>query len=107
MPPSPPKLSEGDFLSLTCHFNSSVPEAVTYNWYKDNMEWKGSQQKLKVAAKDAGTYHCVVQNEVGATVSSKITIRASSQGLVSALAAGISGAVFLLLLLGLGLALAC
>ncbi|XP_059574773.1 B-cell receptor CD22 isoform X2 [Alligator mississippiensis] len=106
-PPSPSKLSEGEYLILTCHFNSSLPEAVTYNWYKDSMEWKGSQKILKVGAKDAGIYHCVVQNEVGPTESSRITIRASSQGLVSALAAGISGAVFLLLLLGLGLALAC
>ncbi|XP_019404493.1 PREDICTED: uncharacterized protein LOC109319413 isoform X2 [Crocodylus porosus] len=103
MPATPPKLSKGESLNLTCHFSSSVPDVVTYNWYKDNMEWKGSQQKLVVAAKDAGIYHCVVQNEVGATVSSKITIQ-DSQGLVYALAGGIIGAMFLLLLLGLALA---
>lgn len=78
MPLSQVDLREGESLHLTCHFNSSFPNTVTYNWYKDHMEQVGTQGELEVkdmAAKDAGIYHCMVQNEVGATESHNITVK--------------------------------
>uniref|UniRef100_A0A8C3F900 Ig-like domain-containing protein n=1 Tax=Chrysemys picta bellii TaxID=8478 RepID=A0A8C3F900_CHRPI len=68
---------EGESVTLTCSYTSSLPAPTSYAWYWGDRQLEGSlwEMVLKgIAAEQAGEYHCQANNGIGQSPSPPITI---------------------------------
>ncbi|XP_025032281.1 B-cell receptor CD22-like [Python bivittatus] len=69
---------EGDNLSLECAVNSSNPDVISYQWFKDGIAWDSQIQPKKsfsdLKETDSGSYTCNVNNWIGSTNSDNLMI---------------------------------
>ncbi|XP_044847295.1 B-cell receptor CD22-like [Mauremys mutica] len=99
-------LQEGESVTLTCSYNSSLPAPTSYAWYRGDRQLGGSQQEMvlkNITAEQAGEYHCQAANGIGQSWSPRITITVQFTPSVWAPAYIIGPTVALVLLLLVGL----
>uniref|UniRef100_K7FS18 Sialic acid binding Ig like lectin 1 n=1 Tax=Pelodiscus sinensis TaxID=13735 RepID=K7FS18_PELSI len=76
-----PDVREGEAVNLTCAVDSDAPAMPHYTWYKNSIWFReGPARSLvfpKVAAADAGSYHC--------TATTQDRVRSSSPGALNVL----------------------
>ncbi|KAM9114243.1 B-cell receptor CD22-like [Pangshura tecta] len=99
-------LQEGESVTLTCSYNSSLPAPGSYTWYQSSQKLEGSQQEMvlkSITAEQAGEYRCQAANGIGQSLSPPINITVGLTPHVWApkYIIGPSVAVILLLLVGL------
>ncbi|KAM7133969.1 B-cell receptor CD22-like isoform 1-T1 [Macrochelys suwanniensis] len=97
---------EGESVTLTCNYTSSLPAPNSYAWYWGSRQLNGSQQEMvlnNIAAEQAGEYHCQADNGIGQSPSPPINITVRSAPAMTAPASIIGPAVALVLLLLVGL----
>ncbi|KAM7133965.1 sialoadhesin-like isoform 2-T2 [Macrochelys suwanniensis] len=97
---------EGESVTLTCNYTSSLPAPNSYAWYRGGRQLEGSRQEMvlkSIAAEQAGEYHCQAGNGIGRSPSPPITITVQFTPPVRAPAYIIGPTVALVLLLLVGL----
>ncbi|CAM5134399.1 unnamed protein product [Natator depressus] len=68
---------EGESVTLTCNYTSSVPAPNSYTWYRGDQQLKGSRQEMvlkSITVDQAGEYHCQANNGIGQSPSPAINI---------------------------------
>ncbi|XP_065275996.1 B-cell receptor CD22-like [Emys orbicularis] len=68
---------EGESVTLTCSYTSSLPAPNSYAWYRGSRQLEGSRQEMVlkiITAEDAGRYRCQAANGIGQSLSPPITI---------------------------------
>ncbi|XP_043391089.1 B-cell receptor CD22-like isoform X4 [Chelonia mydas] len=68
---------EGESVTLTCSYTSSLPTPNSYTWYRGGRQLEGSRQEMvlkNMTAEQAGEYRCQADNGIGQSPSPPITI---------------------------------
>uniref|UniRef100_A0A8C3F5F4 B-cell receptor CD22 n=1 Tax=Chrysemys picta bellii TaxID=8478 RepID=A0A8C3F5F4_CHRPI len=58
---------EGESVTLTCNYTSSLPAPTSYAWYRGSHQLEGSQQEMvlkSIAVEQAGEYRCEADNGI-------------------------------------------
>ncbi|KAM9114702.1 B-cell receptor CD22-like [Pangshura tecta] len=70
-------LREGESVTLTCSYNSSLPAPTSYAWYWGDWQLEGSQEEMvwkNITVEQAREYCCQAANGIGKSRSLPITI---------------------------------
>ncbi|XP_043357876.1 sialic acid-binding Ig-like lectin 9 isoform X6 [Dermochelys coriacea] len=99
---------EGESVTLTCSYTSSLPAPNSYTWYRGGQQLEGSRQEMvlkSTTAEQAGEYRCQADNGIGQSLSPciniTITVRFTPPVRAPTYILGPSVALVLLLLVGL------
>ncbi|XP_043357883.1 sialoadhesin-like isoform X2 [Dermochelys coriacea] len=72
---------EGESVTLTCSYTSSLPTPNSYTWYRGGQQLEGSRQEMvlkSTTAEQAGEYRCQADNGIGQSLSPCINITITS-----------------------------
>ncbi|XP_039368086.1 sialoadhesin-like isoform X2 [Mauremys reevesii] len=99
-------LQEGESVTLTCNYTSSLPAPNSYTWYRGGWQLEGSQQEMvlkNIAVEQAGEYRCQANNGINQSLSPpiNITVRFTHSVWAPTYIIGPTVSLVLLLLLGL------
>ncbi|XP_065430593.1 B-cell receptor CD22-like isoform X2 [Chrysemys picta bellii] len=72
---------EGESVTLTCSYTSSLPAPTSYSWYRGGRQLERSRREMvlkSITAEQAGEYRCQAENGIGQSLSPPITITVRS-----------------------------
>ncbi|XP_039369213.1 B-cell receptor CD22-like [Mauremys reevesii] len=70
-------LQEGESVTLTCSYTSSLPAPTSYAWYRGDWQLGGSRRETvmkSITVEQAGEYRCQADNGIGQSLSPPINI---------------------------------
>ncbi|MEE6462902.1 hypothetical protein FKM82_001766 [Ascaphus truei] len=72
-------IPEGETVNMTCELDTGEPDKASYSWYKNGKRYPegGTTKTLlfdNVSSNDGGSYYCTANSDVGAKISSSITL---------------------------------
>ncbi|KAH1180032.1 hypothetical protein KIL84_006082 [Mauremys mutica] len=74
---NPPRIREGDAVTLNCSVSSSNPPVTKYTWYKDNSRYQETQESVltfPATEERSGSYSCEAQNAIGYRQSPPVSV---------------------------------
>ncbi|KAH1179986.1 hypothetical protein KIL84_006036 [Mauremys mutica] len=74
---NPPRIREGDAVTLNCSVGSSNPPVTKYTWYKDNSWYQETQESVltfPATEERSGSYSCEAQNAIGSRQSPPVSV---------------------------------